>query len=76
MDFPILVDRTSMELSILYFMWSPVKISKLEFVYVPKDSFYHSNSVNPNKMLLYAAFQLGLHCVPTYLFTGIQNKKG
>ena len=23
----------------------------------------------------YAAFHLGLHCLPKYLFTGIQNKK-
>ena len=24
----------------------------------------------------HAAFHLGLHCLPKYLFTGIQNKKG
>ena len=27
-------------------------------------------------MLPYAAFHLGLHCLPKYLFTGIKSEKG
>ena len=69
-------DRISMELPILYFMGSQVKISKLECVYVLKIVFVVANTVYPNKMLPYAAFHLGLHCVAKYLFTGIQNEKG
>ena len=33
-----------------------------------------ANSANPNKMPPYAAFHLGLHSMPKYLF-GIQNEK-
>ena len=31
------------------------------------------NSADPDEMLHDAAFHLGLHCLPTYLFTSIQN---
>ena len=32
------------------------------------------NSADPNEMPPYVAFQLGLHCLPKYIFTGIQNE--
>ena len=37
-----------------------------------------SSSADPNGMLqyLYVAFHLGIHCLPKYLFAGIQNEKG
>ena len=31
---------------------------------------------DPGEMLPYAAFHLGLHCLPKYMFTSIQNEKG
>ena len=33
-------------------------------------------SADPDEMLPYAAFHLGLRCLPKYLFTSIQNEKG
>ena len=38
--------------------------------------FTLANSADPCKIQLYAAFHLGLHCLPKYLITGIQNVKG
>ena len=34
-----------------------------------------ANSADPDKMLPYAAFHLGLHFLRKYMFTGIQNDK-
>ena len=41
-----------------------------------KIVFILANSADPNEMLLYVAFHLGLICLSKYLFTGIQNEKG
>ena len=41
-----------------------------------KIAFILSNSADHNKIPHYAAFHLGVHCVPKYIFTGIQNEKG
>ena len=65
MDYPIHIDTMSMEWSIVYFNGSLVK---MVFIWV--------NSADPDKMPSYVAFHLGLHCLPKYLFTGIQNVKG
>ena len=35
-----------------------------------------SNSVDPDKMPLYAAFHLGLHCLQKYSFRGFPEYKG
>ena len=35
-----------------------------------------ANSADPDEMLPNAAFHLGLHCLPKYLFTGIQKEMG
>ena len=34
------------------------------------------NSADSDKLPPYAAFHLGIHCLPKYLFTGIQNENG
>ena len=34
-----------------------------------KIVFISANSADPDEMSLYAAFHLGLHCLPKYLFT-------
>ena len=45
---------------------------------VPENCFYLSilNSADPDEMLPYAAFHLGLQCLPKYLFIIIQNETG
>ena len=35
-----------------------------------------ANSEDPDDMQQYAAFHLGLHCLPKYLFKGFQCTKG
>ena len=35
-----------------------------------------TNSADPDEMLCFAAYYLGLHCLPKYLFMGIQCTKG
>ena len=35
--------------------------------------FVLANSVDPDEMLLYAAFHLGLHCLLKYLFWGFEG---
>ena len=37
-----------------------------------KIYFILANSADPDEMLPYAAFHLGLHCLPKYLFNVIQ----
>ena len=56
MDYPIYIDTTSMDLSILYFKVSQVKIS------VPEDL---ANSADTDEI------HLDLHCLPKYLLTRI-----
>ena len=36
-----------------------------------KFVFIVANREDPDEMLHYAAFHLGLHCLPKYLFAGI-----
>ena len=45
---------------------------------VPEDCLFIflANSADPDTMLPYAAFHLGLYCLSKYLFIGIQNEKG
>ena len=62
MDYPIHIDTTSMDLSILYFKVSQVKISKFSCISVSEDL---ANSADTDEI------HLGLHCLPKYLFTGI-----
>ena len=71
MDYPILIDTLSMELSVLFFKRLPVKISmSLKIV------FFLANSADPDEMRSNAALHLVLHCLLKYLFTCIQNGKG
>ena len=75
MDFPMHVDIISMKLPILYFKGSKVEISKLWCISVTKNCFCLWNSGDPDEKLHYAAFNLGLLCLPKYLFADIQNEK-
>ena len=85
---PFHIDTLRMELSILYlkgvagqnfykvvyfFLW------RLFFFFVFFFFFFFcilANSADPDEMPPNAAFHLGLHCLPKYLFAGIQSKKG
>ena len=63
-DYPIHIDTISMELSILYFEGLLVKISiKFDIFLSLKIVFILANSADPDEMLPYAAFHLGLHCL-------------
>ena len=41
-----------------------------------KIVFSLANSAEPGEMPPYEAFNLGLHCMPKYLITGMQNELG
>ena len=62
MDYPIHVAKISMKLSILYFRGH-------------KSKFLLPNRADPDEMLPYAASHLGLHCLPKFLITDIQDEK-
>ena len=51
---------------------------KLCCIHVPIYCFALANSADFREIPPYAAFDLDIHCLPKYLFTGtcIQNKKG
>ena len=64
-----------MELSILYFKGLLAKISIKWWFTVAEDYFILANSADTDEMQPKVAFHLGLHFLPKYLFTGIQNEK-
>ena len=72
MDFPIHIDTISMDLPIVYFEESKVEFSKLRCFLSMKDFLILANSADPN----YAAFHLGLQCLPKYPFREFQYTKG
>ena len=78
LDFPIYND-TSMGLTILYFSGSQVKVVTGNNYYVFLSLnvvLILANSADPDEMQHYAAFHLGLHGLPNYLFSGFQFTKG
>ena len=40
-----------------------------------KIVFILANSADPDEMPPYVAFHQGIHCLPKYLFTSIQDEK-
>ena len=44
--------------------------------FCPWDLFILANSADPDEMPPYAAFHLGLHGLPKYLFLCIKTEKG
>ena len=69
MDFPIHINATRMGLSIIYLKGISLFLSL-------KIALTTAKSVDPDEMLPYTAFHLGLHCLPKYMFRGFQNTKG
>ena len=76
MDYPNHIDTIRMELCILYLKGLLVKISIRWCISFADIFFYHRNNADSDEMPPNAAFHLGLHCLPKYLFAGIQSKKG
>ena len=72
MDYPIHIDTISMDFSIWYFKSLPVKIPLNDVFLSPKIVFILTNSADPDEMLHFVAFNLGLHCLPKFLF-GLSN---
>ena len=76
MDFPINIDTISMGQPIVYFKGSQVDFSKLSCISLSEDFIILAKSADPDEMQYGAAFHLGLHCLPKYLFMGFQYTKG
>ena len=76
MHYPIRIDTISMSLSILYFKGFSVQISINGVFLSLKIVFILANSADPDEMLPYAAFHLGIHCLRKYMFIDIQNETG
>ena len=64
-----------MGLSIVYIKESQVIISKYNCIYFSEYCFI-ANSVDPDEMLHYAAFHLGLRCLPMNTFGSHWYTKG
>ena len=60
----------------MYFKGSQVEFSKLLCISAPEIVLILANSAEPDEMQHYAAFHLGLHCLPKYLFWGFPVYKG
>ena len=78
MDFPIHIDTTSMGVPIVYFKGSQAKYYLNFDVFLSLKVFLIlANRIDPDEMQHYAAFHLGLHCLPKYLFrvSSIQRVK-
>ena len=59
--------------SIVYIKGSQVTFQNNNVFLSLKISFVLANNADPDEMPHYAAFHLGLHCLPKYLFTCIQH---
>ena len=68
MDFPIHVDRISIGMSFLYFKRFHEKVLNHDAFLSLKITFILANSAETDEMPR-AAFHMGLHCLPKYLFS-------
>ena len=76
--FLILIDyliHIELEMSILYFMGCHQNFYKIIFLSL-NIAFILAPDADPDEMSPYVVFLLGLHCLPKYLFSSIQNEKG
>ena len=63
-----------MDLSISYLKGLYVKLSIKLCFSVSENCFILANSAGPDEMIPYATLNLGIQCLPKYLFTG--KKRG
>ena len=70
MYYPRHTNTISLWLATVYFKETQIEFSKLWFLSLKVVLILTilANNVDPDKMQLYAAFHLGLHCLPKYLF--------
>ena len=68
MDFPIHSDTLSMGLPIVHFKGSQVEFSIFDVLLSLKVVLILANSAEADEMQHFAAFHLGLHCLPKYPF--------
>ena len=69
MEFFIKFDTVKSGWSIVYIKGSQVIISKKNMIFLSlKIDLVLANSADPDEMPHYAAFHLGLHCLPKYPF--------
>ena len=59
----------------MYFKGHRLKFLNYDAFMSQRIVFILANSADPDEMPHNAAFHQGLHCLPKYLFTGIQNEK-
>ena len=76
MEFSINLHTIKSGWSIVYIYGSHVIISKNIVFLSLKIGFVLVNSADPYLMQHYAAFHLGLHCLPKYPFRGFRSTKG
>ena len=76
MEFSIKFDTVNSRWAIIYNEGSQVILSKnIAFLHLEVD-FVLANSADPDEMPNYAAFHLGLHCLPKYPLWGFWSTKG
>ena len=66
------MDTISMGLPIVYFKGHRKNYLIYDVFLFLKVVLILANSADPDEMQHYAAFHLGLHCLPTYSFRGFQ----
>ena len=76
MEFPIKFDTDKSGWSIIYMRGLRLYfMTKIVFLSL-KTHFALANREDPDEMLQYAAFHLGLHCLPKYVFIGFWSSNG
>ena len=61
----------------MHFKGSQVEFSNIQIVFWSlKVALILANSADPGEMQQYAAFHLGVHCLPKYPFSCFQYTKG
>ena len=77
MEFSIKFNIVKSGWNIVYIEGLQVTISEKNVVFLSlKIDFVLANNANLDEMQCYAAFHLGLHCLPKYPFRGFQYMKG
>ena len=76
MDYPIHIDTISMELSILYFKGSHVKISIKCCMSVPEDCFYLGKQCRPGSNATFCSISSGSSLFAKVTIYGYPERKG
>ena len=77
MDFPIYIDTISIkDCPLCTLRGHSQNFLNYDLFLSLKIVLILANSADPDEMQHYAAFHLGLHCLPKYLFRGFQYTQG